>query len=165
MYSRVGFLYHQEREKEKERERESPKALCSVPVCSLRFFPSFFFLLFFPSFVGCFWKKTEESASDIFLSSSSSSSSSKVFFSLTKESARCSLLPKKIFRSERGSRKTRRRGLFERHRRGSFASFASSSSSFFFPRRCFEGFLEGLPRVVHTIFGRSRSNFWREVIV
>ena len=36
---------------------------------------------------------------------------------------------------------------------------------FFFPRRCFEGFLEGLPRVVHTIFGRSRSNFWREVIV
>ena len=35
----------------------------------------------------------------------------------------------------------------------------------FFPRRCFEGFLEGLPRVVHTIFGRSRSNFWREVIV
>jgi hypothetical protein len=162
LYSRVGFLYHQEREKEKERERESPKALCSVPVCSLRFFPSFFFLLFFPSFVGCFWKKTEESASDIFLSSSSSS---KVFFSLTKESARCSLLPKKIFRSERGSRKTRRRGLFERHRRGSFASFASSSSSFFFPRRCFEGFLEGLPRVVHTIFGRSRSNFWREVIV
>ena len=46
MYSRVGFLYHQEREKEKERERESPKALCSVPVCSLRFFS----FLFFPSF-------------------------------------------------------------------------------------------------------------------
>ena len=88
MYSRVGFLYHQEREKEKERERESPKALCSsVPVvCSLRFFSFFFQILFFPSFVGCFWKKTEESASDIFLSSSSSSSS-KVFFSLTKESA------------------------------------------------------------------------------
>ena len=47
MYSRVGFLYHQEREKEKERERESLKALCSsVPVCSLRFFS----FLFFPSF-------------------------------------------------------------------------------------------------------------------
>ena len=78
-----------------------------------------------------------------------------IFFSLllllqkssfpSQKKARCSLLPKKIFRSERGSRKTRRRGLFERHRRGSFASFASSSSSFF-PRRCFEGFLEGLPR-------------------
>ena len=111
-------------------------------------FVAFFFLPFFSFFfflrLLMFRKKTEESASDIFLSSSSSS---KVFFSLTKESALLIVVPKKIFRSERGSRKTRRRGLFERHRRGSFASFASSSSSFF-PRRCFEGFLEGLPRVL-----------------
>ena len=80
MYSRVGFLYHQEREKEKERERESPKALCSVPVCSLRFFS----FLFFPSFF--FLRlldvpEEEESASDIFLSSSSK------VFSPTKENA------------------------------------------------------------------------------
>ena len=159
MYSRVGFLYHQEREKEKERERESPKALCSVPVCSLRFFPSFFSFFFFLRLLDVGRRRKNLPA---------------IFFSLlllqkssfpSQKKARCSLLPKKIFRSERGSRKTRRRGLFERHRRGSFASFASSSSSFFFPRRCFEGFLEGLPRVVHTIFGRSRSNFWREVIV
>ena len=160
MYSRVGFLYHQEREKEKERERESPKALCSVPVCSLRFFS----FLFFPSFFSFVCWMLEEDGRIC----------QRYFFSLllllqkssfpSQKKARCSLLPKKIFRSERGSRKTRRRGLFERHRRGSFASFASSSS-FFFPRRCFEGFLGGLPRVVHTIFGRSRSNFWREVIV
>ena len=58
MYSRVGFLYHQEREKEKERERESPKALCSVPVCSLRFFSFLFFPNSFFSFV-C-WMFLEE---------------------------------------------------------------------------------------------------------
>ena len=168
MYSRVGFLYHQEREKEKERERESPKALCSsVPVvCSLRFFSFLFFPNSFFSFV-C-WMFLEEDGRicqryfSLFFFFFFFKS---LLFPHKRKRAAALLLPKKIFRSERGSRKTRRRGLFERHRRGSFASFASSSSSFFFPRRCFEGFLEGLPRVVHTIFGRSRSNFWREVIV
>ena len=162
MYSRVGFLYHQEREKEKERERESPKALCSVPVCSLRFFS----FLFFPSFF--FLRlldvpEEEESASDIFLSSSSSSSS-KVFFSLTKENALLILLPKKSFEANGARGRLDEEGSLN-DTAGGLSRLLRRRRLLFFPRRCFEGFLEGLPRVVHTIFGRSRSNFWREVIV
>ena len=168
MYSRVGFLYHQEREKEKERERESPKALCSsVPVvCSLRFFSFLFFPNSFFSFV-C-WMFLEEDGRIC-----------QRYFSLfffffffksllfphkRKRAAAHYYYPKKSFEAN-GARGRLDEGSLNDTAGGLSRLLRRRRRLFFFPRRCFECFLEGLPRVVHTIFGRSRSNFWREVIV
>lgn len=163
MYSRVGFLYHQEREKEKERERESPKALCSsVPVCSLRFFS---FFLFFPSFFSfvCWMFRKKKNLPAIFFSLLLLLQKSS-FPSQKKARAAHYYYPKKSFEANGARGRLDEEGSLN-DTAGGLSRLLRRRRLLFFPRRCFEGFLEGLPRVVHTIFGRSRSNFWREVIV
>ncbi len=160
MYSRVGFLYHQEREKEKERERESPKALCSVPVCSLRFFSFLFFPSFF-SFV-CWMLEEDGRICQRYFSLFFFFFKSLLFPHKRKRAAH--YYPKKSFEANGARGRLDEEGSLN-DTAGGLSRLLRRRRLLFFPRRCFEGFLEGLPRVVHTIFGRSRSNFWREVIV
>ena len=156
MYSRVGFLYHQEREKEKERERESPKALCSVPVCSLRFFSFLFFPSFF-SFV-CWMLEEDGRICQRYFS---------LFFffffffkSLLfphKRKRAAHYYPKKSFEANGARGRLDEEGSLNDTAGGLLRLLRRRRRLLFFPRRCFEGFLEGLPRVLEFSGDHART--------
>ena len=169
MYSRVGFCTIRREKKRKRKEErgelENAMLFCTLLSTFVAFFPSFFFPNSFPSFVGCLERRKNLPAMTFSLFFFFFFFKSLLFPHKKRALLLSVLLQKKSFEANGARGRLDEEGSLN-DTAGGLSRLLRRRRRLFFSRRCFEGFLEGLPRVVHTKpFGRSRSNFWREVIV